>query len=170
MSQQLFYALDQRVKERRNIPLATAVCYLNGSYKFGDKTRLSYCSKEECHNFIELHHARLFRARNNVEVEDILVEHVTSQYEDHQKEFQSYLNLKKAESSTSQILKALNIFEIQGVLNYDLSLIKNALESIQPSSVLSERAFLTAGNFLRKRRSRIGDELLDALMILSNDI
>lgn len=169
LSQKLFVELTKRIIERRNIVLATTVCYLNNTYKFNDKTILQHCTKNECYKFIEIHYTRLFKSKEINIIEDISNPPVNNKNQDLMSEFQNFKNLKKHNFAKNSILNDLVTFEISGILSDKLILIKNALESIQPTSVLCERAFSIAGNFLRKRRNKIGDELIDALIILSQN-
>ena len=47
-----------------------------------------------------------------------------------------------------------------------LSKLFDALKTIPPSSVESERAFSTTGQFVTKMRTRLNDETVDALVFL----
>lgn len=62
--------------------------------------------------------------------------------------------------------KELALFEITKHRTKNLDKLYNALLTIKPTSVESERVFYVAGNFLTKIRNRMSNELLNALIIL----
>ncbi|XP_065659760.1 uncharacterized protein LOC136083825 [Hydra vulgaris] len=61
------------------------------------------------------------------------------------------------------ISKKMLVYEATGKRTANLELLFNALETIPPTSVESERAFSAAGLFVTKIRSRMSDDLLDTL-------
>ena len=64
------------------------------------------------------------------------------------------------------ISKEMMVFEATSKRTANLELLFNALETIPPTSVESERAFSAAGLFVTKIRSRMSDDLLDTLYFL----
>ena len=62
----------------------------------------------------------------------------------------------------------LDLFRKTGTLSKNLNLVLEALNSIPPTSVESERAFSAAGLFITKIRSRLGDDTLDSLCFLKS--
>ena len=57
-------------------------------------------------------------------------------------------------------------FEKTSVLSADLILFKNALITIKPTSVSSERVFSISGKFVSPLRCRLRDVSIDALVFL----
>ena len=64
------------------------------------------------------------------------------------------------------ISKEMMVFEATSKKTANLELLFNALETIPPTSVESERALSAAGLFVTKIRSRMSDDLLDTLRFL----
>lgn len=62
--------------------------------------------------------------------------------------------------------KELALFETSKTRTKNLDILYNALLTIKPTSVESERVFSVAGNFATKIRNRMSNELLNALIIL----
>ena len=88
---------------------------------------------------------------------------------DIEKEFENLNKMKKAKVDTpkpSSFREEILAFENDMVLGQRLQALKHALESIPPTSILPERAFSLAENFVRRRRNRISEDLLDSLMFL----
>ena len=60
----------------------------------------------------------------------------------------------------------MSLFENGAVRGHHLELVYQYLLTISPTSVEEERAFSAAGFIANKIRSRLGDDILDALMFL----
>ena len=65
-----------------------------------------------------------------------------------------------------RLAKEMQEFELSGVLGENLQRADGMLSSIKPTSITSEQAFSTAGQFATKIRSQLGDNTLDALCFL----
>ena len=66
------------------------------------------------------------------------------------------------------IKNEMDLFRKTGTKSKHLTLLLEALDSIPPTSVESERAFSAAGLFITKIRSRLGDDTLDSLCFLKS--
>lgn len=64
------------------------------------------------------------------------------------------------------IYKEISLFEITGQITPNLSLIKNALLTIRPTSTENERNFSIAGHIVSKKRTRLSDKSINALCFL----
>ena len=64
------------------------------------------------------------------------------------------------------VSKEMLVYEETGKRTTNLELLLNALETIPPTSVESERAFFAAGLFVTKIRSRMSNDLLNTLRFL----
>ena len=66
------------------------------------------------------------------------------------------------------IKNEMDFFRKTGTKSKHIRLLLEALDSIPPISVESERAFSAAGLFITKIRSRLGDDTLDSLCFLKS--
>ncbi|KAI6648071.1 hypothetical protein LOD99_8274 [Oopsacas minuta] len=60
----------------------------------------------------------------------------------------------------------IDLFRKTGTKSKHLNLLLNALDSIPPTSVESEKVFSATGLFITKIRSRLGDGIMDTLCFL----
>lgn len=72
------------------------------------------------------------------------------------------------ETLTSKVQKEMSLFENGGKRGDYLERIYSYLMTIKPTSVESERAFSSAGQFITRIRSRMNDETLDELCFLKS--
>ena len=79
------------------------------------------------------------------------------------KEFQDH-NVDRVET----IVKELKIFETNGKRSQNLQQLFDALLTIKPTSTQNERHFSIATDFVTKKRTKLGDETLNALCFLKN--
>lgn len=76
---------------------------------------------------------------------------------------------KHNDENKSELLgKELRVFEATGERTQNLNIIYNALMSIPPTSVESERVFSTAGLFITKMRTRLSDRSINCLCFLKS--
>ena len=171
LSLSLLDNLRKRIDERRNKVVSTLASFLEGMYNFGDESKLDQATREQCITFAEQLAKRLLNS-NEEEFEhgeltcsDLESESAELELED---ELRKFLEPKKREfkSSINGISGEFNIFEQTGVLGKRLEAIKDAINTIQPTSTIPERIFSIAGHIVQRRRSRISEQLLNALMIL----
>lgn len=72
-------------------------------------------------------------------------------------------------SSTPQTLKKeFLVLEATNKRTKNLDLLFNALKTIKPSSVASERVFSISGNFVSKVRTRLSSKFIDVLCFLKS--
>lgn len=75
-------------------------------------------------------------------------------------------------STTSDDYKLLtneiNIFNATGKITENLELLRNALNTIRPTSTQNERNFSISGNFVSKIRNRLSDKSIDNLCFLKS--
>lgn len=69
-------------------------------------------------------------------------------------------------SDRKHISKELEIFEITAERTKNIDLLNDAIRSVPPTSVESERAFSAAGLFVTKLRTRLSDKSINALCLL----
>ena len=67
---------------------------------------------------------------------------------------------------TTTFRKEFNCFESTGEKSTRLKMLYDALITIKPTAVESERSFSNVGRFLTKFRSRLSDIHLDCLLVL----
>ena len=75
---------------------------------------------------------------------------------------------KTQEIGNALVKKEISLFEEKGERPHYLELLYQALLTIPPTSVESERAFSSTGLFVTKIRSSLGDNTIDALVFLRN--
>jgi hypothetical protein len=71
-------------------------------------------------------------------------------------------NIGLQKRKTSDIVAEMNLASVTGDLTDRLQKLLKAVESVQASSIESERAFSIAGRFVTKIRNRLGDKTLDS--------
>ena len=76
-------------------------------------------------------------------------------------------NVKIPTQTLDQIISdELDLFRKTGTMSKNLTLVSEALDTIPPTSIESERAFSAAGLFITKLRSRLADDTLDSLCFI----
>ena len=71
-------------------------------------------------------------------------------------------NIGLQKRKTRDIVAEMNLASVTGDLTDRLQKLLKAVESVQASSIESERAFSIAGRFVTKIRNRLGDKTLDS--------
>ena len=95
---------------------------------------------------------------------DVIIQSVENLNDD----FDNFVESNKVKPVFSEsISDDMKQFHHSRVMSSNLQKLKDALETLQISSILPERAFSIAGNFVRARRTRLSDEVVDSLLILS---
>ena len=72
------------------------------------------------------------------------------------------------ENKTKHIGKEFNVFEATGERTLHLNMLFQALMSLPPTSIESERAFSAAGLFVTKLRSSLSDKSINCLCFLKS--
>lgn len=175
----MFHALHLRIDERRNKKLYTLVKYLKEPDFFNhnhENCLFSYASKHSVTEYAENLLNRLFAKPNDIEESNDDVEECGA---DKEKTFEEVLNaaINNANVCTPSYSKSTlkcslkkewKFLEGCGQKTQNVEFLFNALLTIRPTSLESERAFSVAGQFVNKIRNRLSDESINALSVLKN--
>lgn len=191
----MLQGVKQTIVERRNANLVGLLKYLNNSsnYKYGSDidSILSLPSKAILRATAKAIFSKLFVANNNEAASSFNIEELDlhgdraetslmaqtnalslSDLPLHQKLDSVIANVTKVENpkdilyDVSNISKEMKIFEATGKRTDNLEKLYNALKTIPPTSIESERAFSAAGLFITKIRSSLSDSAIDNLCFL----
>ena len=129
-------------------------------------TDFSSQKKKECLEFAAVLYSRLFEIDDEKELfsDESICDSSCSNIED---DLANFLEKKPKLPKKKSFAQLIEIYESTGVKGKELTDFENALLSVQPTSVMSERVFSIAGNYVRIRRNRMSPELLNALIILN---
>ena len=83
-----------------------------------------------------------------------------------EEELEKMIKNKKRKAEKITIKEAIDAYSISRVMPQELHKLQEALESVQATSVLSERVFSLCGNFLTAKRNRMSGSLLHSLILL----
>ena len=72
------------------------------------------------------------------------------------------------ENKDKHLAKEFHLFDATGQRTTNIDLLLDALKSIPPTSVESERSFSAAGPFVTKLRRRLSDRSVDRLCLLKS--
>lgn len=183
IADKLVKALEQRYAERKNTKLLSALRFLSNpmDYKPGHGSLEMFELRIELKRLCD----RLQIEKDLEQEEEVHGGNVTESdpgYScsigvSHGQDFQEKSYAEKlaaqiaADLQTIGVCKAkkninieaeINLASKTGELTERLQLVLKALESVQASSVVSERAFSIAGRFVTKIRNRLGDKSLDS--------
>lgn len=172
ISSKLLNAIKRRVQERRDIALVTLLLYLQNPKNISSKnfTLFSLASKSE---IIKLSEKILFRIYPNLQIqmdlgdECIEVDRSVNLNKTMEESINKFLEEPQEITSNLKTLKAeFSIYESTNKRTKNLDLLFDALKTICPTSVPSERVFSISGNFVTKIRSSLSDRSVDALCFL----
>lgn len=181
LSKKMFQALYLRIDERRDKKLYTLIKFLKQPDFFDSNhtnSLFSYASKCSVITYAENIFYRLFGFCNNVG-ETKSNDDVEKCVSKAKKTFEEALNAAiKNVNSCSQsnskttskhcIRKEFKYFEGSGQKTQNIEYLFNAILTIRPTSVESERMFSVTGQFVNKIRNRLSDESINALSVLKN--
>lgn len=196
-STRMLQSVKQRIVERRNANLVGLLKYLNNpsNYKYELETdsTLLLPSKAILKATAKTIFSKLFVTNNNESASSYNTEELDMHGDRaetslmaqtnnstlldltlHQKLDSVIANVTKVENpedilyDVNNISKEMNIFEVTGKRTDNLEKLYNALMTIPPTSVESERAFSAAGLFITKIRSSLSDSAIDNLCFLKN--
>lgn len=160
--------LKARIIERRNSNLSYLCGTLNKDVKIDDLSDyLRNPSFNEMVEYAEKLYNRLFTQKNLEE--SLVIEDIEEEPKSVEQQLEDYIN-KKVEYNKDSFKSSFLNFRLTGIIDEKLMDLKSAVNSVHPSSILPERLFSLAGNFVRVRRNRIQSDLLDALIILRGNI
>ena len=166
LSTQLVESLDRRIKERRNIGLVSLTKYLLTLKTTGSSSQLPSISLEKIQNLAKEIFNNLFTQEDEIEISDdssLDEQNIGSSIQD--KLFDAInAALKKTNRKTSiNLKKEFQIYEGTGNITKNLQKLMNALMTIQPTSIESERVFSSASNFCTKKRFGLNDTNFNCL-------
>lgn len=188
-SMSLKQAIKNRHQERRNFKLVGLLKYLNNptmeskfsKFSLPSKTTLTAVAKELfgrlfeseiCENKINDSEDRSvdLDACSSTEVprQLSLTEKLDAAMRKeirNEEEVQRHIGLK---SNAKNIAKEMGVYEATGKRTDNLTLLFNALSTIPPTSIESERAFSAVGLFITKIRTRLEDKSIDHLCFLKH--
>lgn len=175
MSLMLLERLKYRIGKRRNKDLVSLAMYLNNPFSITNCNEnkngfFTYLSKNAVINFANNLMNRLF-LQNNVTPED-----EDDDIQDTPKlsladELQNAISansmpLKLNECDLNSLRKEFQLYEATGKKTDIILKLHNAVNSVKPTSTEAERVFSTAGKFVTRIRSRLGDKSIDSLVFL----
>lgn len=181
ISLKLLYALEERIQERRQIELATLLLYLQNPENISSSGKkssvLSLASKSE---IIELAGRILSRIFPDSHVEtdsdEEQIEETTHQSQSNtflreamEKSIHKFLEDPEEKLTHPKTLKAeFSLFEATNKRTKNLDLLFDALKTIKPTSIASERVFSISGNIVSKIRTRLSHRSVDVLCFLKS--
>lgn len=179
LAQKMTEALVSRIKERRNVVLCTLLKYLQNSEFFAsaDENMFSRCTKTSALQFADNQFNRLFhnyfQTDENSDADcdfDCSSSNISFEKELNNAIDNASINVRAKTSNRSKnILKSeFKLFEATGKRGSNLEHLYNAVLTIKPTSVESERSFSVAGNFATKIRNKLSNETLNALCVLKS--
>ena len=178
----LYHELEKYITERRNHELTNLLKYLTRpdcSHLPTDFAFESMPSRSKIENSIKKIWTRLFASDEEVELQ--ISDNNDSDKNNSDNKGQTpqlhdvlSRSIMEATSSSTPICstslsllrKEMNLFEATKKLPESLRLVKDALETVSPTTVEVERSFSTSGNFVSKIRNRLGDKTIDTLQFL----
>lgn len=174
----MYQALHKRIDERRDKKLYTLFNFLKDPDFFNksdDNKIFEYVTKYSVFGYAESMFERLFGSAG-FEVEEVENEDVACLEEN---TFEQTLKVALVKASVSSkyipkktnknsLKKELKLFEASGTQTQGIEILYNALLTIQPTSVESERVFSTTGTIVNKIRNRLSDETINALTVLKS--
>ncbi|GFS80610.1 uncharacterized protein TNCV_3870311 [Trichonephila clavipes] len=179
------YSLIQRINERRNVNLIGLMQYLNFGRKYeaaavtGDISRLpgKNCSVRQT----QMIGTRLFckeeesisNSSHSEESLEILKEKPLTLNEKLEKAIYSktkvlYCSTKKSTSFNKIMKQEMQLFDSTKNPSPNIIKLCDALKTIPPTSVETERAFSAAGLFITKLRTRLSDKSINCLRFLKS--
>ena len=180
LSQALYVAILKRVQERRHRNVVSLMRFLScpstltqhDNEPFTMPTRLNI---QKCAKSLMLRLFPLYRPDDNdpytdggSRETDVNDNAMHKKLEDQLEQSILLATTQKTESDDEykSIAKDMLAYEASGKRPKNLDLLMDALESIPPTSVESERIFSITGKILTKQRARMSDKMLDALVFL----
>lgn len=178
LGKNMYQALHKRIDERRDKKLYTLFNFLKDPDFFNksdDNKIFEYVTKYSVFGYAESMFERLFGSAG-FEVEEVENEDVACLEEN---TFEQTLKVALVKASVSSkyipkktnknsLKKELKLFEASGTQTQGIEILYNALLTIQPTSVESERVFSTTGTIVNKIRNRLSDETINALTVLKS--
>ena len=179
ISLKLLYALEERIQERRQVELATLLLYLQNPQNISSSAKkssvLSLASKTEIIKLSGKILSRIFpNSYAETDSDEEQIEETTYQSnaflkEVMEKSIHKFLEDPEQKHTNPKTLKAeFSLFEATNKRTKNLDLLFDALKTIKPSSVASERVFSISGNIVSKIRTRLSHRSVDILCFLKS--
>jgi len=177
LSKEIFYSLKNQITKRRNKELISLIKFLQTiSFDFIDQNDeiFIYSSKKEIITFAQKVYERLFPDEDEniltTTIETIEDDLFQLENENLQKNLKDFIEEEKKTTKkikNETIKNDINISITNGELTFKLRKLFNALLTIQPSSISSERSFSVAKRFVSANRNRLSDELINCFVYLN---
>lgn len=168
---------EQRIFQRRNVPLAAVLYYLSSPEPL--ESMLEYPSKPEVAKKIRDLYVRLFWRQDEPIHEAIEPCHEDAEPAEKVSKLEELQQILRVKNSSrpkqnfssqagilTQIKKEMSVFESTGERPACIEKVYKAVCSLPPTSTEAERAFSAAGLFLTKIRSSLSDQSINDLCLL----
>lgn len=171
-SQALTESIKEKISQRRDDKMLALISYLKNPDNFNANSKTS---KSSLKLYAEPIYKRLFDQSisqisssdddiSETQVDDCFKMKLKTAIDN------AKANPKKPKSYQANLLKKeFDLYEASNIRTKNLDDLYNALLTIKPTSVDSERVFSVAGNFVTKIRNRMSNELLNALVVLKTN-
>jgi hypothetical protein len=171
LSNKLLDALKMRIEERKRGDLVSLLKFLNDPSALNDpempsKAVLTKNAKILLHRLFPDENAEQEPLDDSTEDEEIRDGNLKGAME--RAISNACATKSKKGNIASSLTKEIGLFEATGKITPNLNLLKNALLSIKPTSVESERAFSAAGQFVTRLRMRLNDDSVNMLVVLKS--
>lgn len=172
----MFESIKTRIEEKRDSNLYTLISFFKNLDIFNDdndfENLFSNASKDSVFSYAEQLYDRLFCGEtelnefetsdeSDIELEITFEEKLNAAIKNTNEKTKSISN-----SQTSSIKKDLTFFEGSGQKTENIQKLFDALLTIRPTSVESERVLSLTGLLVTKIRNRLSDETINALTVL----
>ncbi|XP_023230454.1 uncharacterized protein LOC111641584 [Centruroides sculpturatus] len=185
-SRRLKESFIRRIAERRNVKLTGLIQYLNSGKNYGKvstfpsekslpalptKTMLILSAKQMLDRLFEV--STDSTSGDTDQLPDVasssamtLAEKLDAAIKE--AEIDRSRKVDNKSSTETRLENEIEIFEATGEKTHNICLLLNALKTIPPTSIESERAFSAAGLFITKLRTRLSDRSIDHLCFLKS--
>ncbi|XP_045128679.1 uncharacterized protein LOC123516756 [Portunus trituberculatus] len=172
-SMKLQNSLNNRINERRSAVLVGLMKYLHCGKAYNNcEERLALPRKSAIVESAKQLLGRLFQVSDEETTTSDNVETSVNQQNSLTDKLQAAIDQiqtqSKKRNECNYIAKEFSVFEATGDRTQNLEKLFQALNSVPPTSVESERAFSAAGLFITKLRSKLSDHSIDCLCFLKS--
>lgn len=171
IASELYQAVRRRISERRNVSVVSVLRFLHDGTTTSSCEELPILSRAQTIKALKEDFKRFIMAANSEYDEVSIIEKPKTLQEELQtcidERTSKYKQPEAEVRDCSKILqKEVNLFEATKQLPPNLKMIYDALLTIKPTSIDSERIFSDAGNICTKKKCSMSDKSIDALSFL----